>query len=96
MYTMIHQLNSEQVNLLTLEDPVEYNIDGINQVQINEKTGMTFAGGLRSILRQDPDTSPWARSGTGRGGDRHARGHHRPSGPVHRPHQVMPCPRWSG
>ena len=55
MYTMIHQLNSEQVNLLTLEDPVEYNIDGINQVQINEKTGMTFAGGLRSILRQDPD-----------------------------------------
>lgn len=55
MYTMIHQLNSEQVNLLTLEDPVEYNIDGINQVQINEKTGMTFASGLRAILRQDPD-----------------------------------------
>lgn len=55
MYTMIHQLNSEQVNLMTLEDPVEYNIDGINQVQINEKTGMTFASGLRSILRQDPD-----------------------------------------
>ena len=55
IYTMIHQLNSEQVNLLTLEDPVEYNIDGINQVQINEKTGMTFAGGLRAFLRQDPD-----------------------------------------
>lgn len=55
MYTMIHQLNSEQVNLMTLEDPVEYNIDGINQVQISEKTGMTFASGLRSILRQDPD-----------------------------------------
>ena len=55
MYTMIHQLNSEQVNLMTLENPVEYNIDGINQVQINEKTGMTFASGLRSILRQDPD-----------------------------------------
>ena len=55
MYTMIHQLDSEQVNLMTLEDPVEYNIDGINQVQINEKTGMTFASGLRSILRQDPD-----------------------------------------
>ena len=55
MYTMIHQLNSEQLNLMTLEDPVEYNIDGINQVQINEKTGMTFASGLRSILRQDPD-----------------------------------------
>ncbi len=55
MYTMIRDLNTEQVNLMTLEDPVEYNIDGINQVQINEKTGMTFAGGLRSILRQDPD-----------------------------------------
>ncbi len=55
MYTMIRELNTEDVNLVTLEDPVEYNISGINQVQINEKTGMTFAGGLRSILRQDPD-----------------------------------------
>jgi len=43
------------VNMVTLEDPVEYNIDGVNQVQINEKTGMTFASGLRAILRQDPD-----------------------------------------
>ena len=55
MYTMIGKLNTEQVNLATLEDPVEYNFDGVNQVQINEKTGMTFASGLRSILRQDPD-----------------------------------------
>ena len=55
MYAMINELNTEGVNLVTLEDPVEYNIDGVNQVQINEKTGMTFAGGLRSILRQDPD-----------------------------------------
>jgi type IV pilus assembly protein PilB len=55
MYTMIGELNKETVNLVTLEDPVEYNIDGINQVQINSKAGMTFAGGLRSILRQDPD-----------------------------------------
>ena len=55
MYTMIRELNTDQVNLVTLEDPVEYNIEGINQVQINEKTGLTFAGGLRSILRQDPD-----------------------------------------
>ena len=55
MYTMISELNSEAVNLVTLEDPVEYDIDGVNQVQINEKTGLTFAGGLRSILRQDPD-----------------------------------------
>lgn len=55
MSTMIHELNSEYVNLVTLEDPVEFNIDGVNQVQINEKIGMSFAGGLRSILRQDPD-----------------------------------------
>ena len=55
MYTMIGKLPTEQVNLVTLEDPVEYNFDGVNQVQINEKTGLTFASGLRSILRQDPD-----------------------------------------
>ena len=55
MYTMIGDLNTPEVNLVTLEDPVEYNIAGINQVQINEKTGMTFASGLRAILRQDPD-----------------------------------------
>ena len=55
MYAMINQLNTPDVNMVTLEDPVEYNIDGVNQVQINEKTGMTFASGLRAILRQDPD-----------------------------------------
>ncbi|MBQ1411301.1 MAG: Flp pilus assembly complex ATPase component TadA [Oscillospiraceae bacterium] len=55
MYTMIDDLNTPDVNLVTLEDPVEYNVAGINQVPINEKTGMTFASGLRSILRQDPD-----------------------------------------
>lgn len=55
MYTMINTMNTEEVNFVTLEDPVEYDIDGINQVQINDKVGMTFANGLRSILRQDPD-----------------------------------------
>lgn len=55
MYTMIGDMNRREVNLVTLEDPVEYNIDGVNQVPINEKVGMTFASGLRSILRQDPD-----------------------------------------
>lgn len=55
MSTMVRELNTESVNVVTLEDPVEYNIDGVNQVQINEKIGMTFASGLRSILRQDPD-----------------------------------------
>ena len=55
MYAMIGELNTPEVNMVTLEDPVEYNIDGVNQVPINEKTGMTFANGLRAILRQDPD-----------------------------------------
>jgi len=55
MSTMVRELNTEAVNVVTLEDPVEYNIDGVNQCQINEKTGMTFANGLRSVLRQDPD-----------------------------------------
>ena len=55
MYTMVIDLNSEDVNMITLEDPVEYNIDGVNQVQINEKAGLTFANTLRAVLRQDPD-----------------------------------------
>ncbi|MCI5792530.1 MAG: Flp pilus assembly complex ATPase component TadA [Lachnospiraceae bacterium] len=55
MYAMINELNREEVNVVTLEDPIEYDINGVNQVQVNEKVGMTFANGLRSILRQDPD-----------------------------------------
>ncbi len=55
MYTMIQELNREGVNLVTLEDPVEYRIEGVNQVPIYEKVGMTFAEGLRAVLRQDPD-----------------------------------------
>lgn len=55
MCVMIQDLAREEVNIVTLEDPVEYYIPGVNQCQINEKTGMTFASGLRSILRQDPD-----------------------------------------
>ena len=55
MYTMVKDLNREEVNLITLEDPVEYNINGVNQVQINEKAGLTFANTLRAVLRQDPD-----------------------------------------
>ena len=55
MYTMVRELVQESTNLITLEDPVEYHIDGATQVQINEKTGLTFASGLRAILRQDPD-----------------------------------------
>ena len=55
MCAMIQELCNEETNVMTLEDPVEYNIPGANQCQINEKTGMTFAAGLRAILRQDPD-----------------------------------------
>ena len=55
MCAMIRQLCREETNIMTLEDPVEYDIPGANQCQINEKTGMTFAAGLRAILRQDPD-----------------------------------------
>ena len=55
LYTALNELNSEDVNIITVEDPVEANVDGVNQVQVNEKAGLTFASALRSILRQDPD-----------------------------------------
>lgn len=55
LYTALSELNVEGVNIITVEDPVEANIMGINQVQTNEKAGLTFASALRSILRQDPD-----------------------------------------
>ena len=55
MCAMLQELCRDETNIMTLEDPVEYNIGGVNQCQINEKTGMTFAAGLRAILRQDPD-----------------------------------------
>ena len=55
LYSAIHTINSPDVNIMTAEDPVEYNLKGINQVQINEGIGRTFAAALRSFLRQDPD-----------------------------------------
>lgn len=55
LYATLNRLNSEEVNIITIEDPVEYQLEGVNQVQVNEDVGMTFANGLRSILRQDPD-----------------------------------------
>ena len=55
LYAIIDRLKREEVNLVSLEDPVEYHIDGVCQVQINDKTGLTFANVLRSVLRQDPD-----------------------------------------
>ncbi|RUL55129.1 GspE/PulE family protein [Lysinibacillus antri] len=55
LYAALSNLNSEDVNIITVEDPVEYQLIGVNQIQVNEDVGLTFAAGLRSILRQDPD-----------------------------------------
>ncbi|MBD7943731.1 type II/IV secretion system protein [Psychrobacillus sp. Sa2BUA9] len=55
LYAALNKLNNEQVNIITVEDPVEYQLEGINQIQVREEVNLTFAAGLRSILRQDPD-----------------------------------------
>jgi len=55
MYAMIQEIKNDAINIVTLEDPVEYKIEGVNQIQVNPDVGLTFANGLRSILRQDPD-----------------------------------------
>ncbi|MCA9387198.1 type II/IV secretion system protein [Candidatus Dojkabacteria bacterium] len=55
LYAILQTINSREINITTVEDPVEYEIDGVNHVQINKKAGLTFGDGLRSILRQDPD-----------------------------------------
>lgn len=55
LYALIQEIKDDTVNIVTLEDPVEYKMNGVNQIQVNTEVGLTFAGGLRSILRQDPD-----------------------------------------
>lgn len=55
LYALLQEIKSDTVNIVTLEDPVEYKMDGINQIQVNAEVGLTFSSGLRSILRQDPD-----------------------------------------
>ncbi|MBQ9017694.1 type II/IV secretion system protein [Candidatus Saccharibacteria bacterium] len=55
LYALIQEIKSDEINIVTMEDPVEYKMDGINQIQVNVDAGLTFAAGLRSILRQDPD-----------------------------------------
>ena len=55
LYALIQEIKNESINIVTLEDPVEYKMEGINQIQVNAEVGLTFATGLRSILRQDPD-----------------------------------------
>src|SRR5664279_1766940 len=55
MYALLQEVKTDAVNIVTLEDPVEYKMEGINQIQVNADIGLTFSSGLRSILRQDPD-----------------------------------------
>jgi type IV pilus assembly protein PilB len=55
LYALIQEIKNDAINIVTLEDPVEYKMEGINQIQVNPEVGLTFASGLRSILRQDPD-----------------------------------------
>lgn len=56
IYAILKLLNKRDINIMTIEDPVEYDIEGVNHIQVNQKTNLTFAEGLRSIVRQDPDT----------------------------------------
>src|ERR1700690_2089030 len=55
LYTALHEINDSERKIITIEDPIEYQMGGVNQIQVNEKSGLTFARGLRSILRHDPD-----------------------------------------
>jgi len=55
MYALIQEIKNDSINIVTLEDPIEYKVEGVNQIQVNPGVGLTFATGLRSILRQDPD-----------------------------------------
>ncbi|HVI60766.1 MAG TPA: ATPase, T2SS/T4P/T4SS family [Candidatus Saccharimonadales bacterium] len=55
MYALLQEIKKDAINIITLEDPVEYKIEGVNQIQVNPEVGLTFASGLRSVLRQDPD-----------------------------------------
>jgi type II secretory ATPase GspE/PulE/Tfp pilus assembly ATPase PilB-like protein len=55
LYALINEIRHEPINIVTIEDPIEYEVEGVNQLQVNEKTGLTFSKALRAILRQDPD-----------------------------------------
>lgn len=55
LYALLNEIKNDTINIVTLEDPVEYKMDGVNQIQVNADVGLTFSAGLRSILRQDPD-----------------------------------------
>jgi hypothetical protein len=90
LYAALTELNTQEKNILTIEDPVEYNLHGISQVQVNTKKGLTFAAGLRSFLRQDPDIMMIGEvrdSETAR--HRHPRRAHRPPRALHPAHQRL-------
>ena len=55
LYAILHKPNTPTVNIATIEDPIEYDVERINQTQVNQKAGITFANGLRSLMRQNPD-----------------------------------------
>ena len=78
LYAMITEINNGQDKIVTIEDPVEYQLPGVLQIPVNEKKGLTFARGLRSILRHDPDKSWSVRSATGNGAKRSTFGAHWP------------------
>ncbi len=88
LYAALSEIKNDEDKIITIEDPVEYQIKGITQIPVNEKKGLTFARGLRSILRHDPDKIHGGRnSRPGNGADRHQRRAHRAPGVHHRPRQ---------
>ena len=86
LYSILKVINQPDINIITVEDPVEYRIEKIRQVQLNRKAGMTFASGLRSILRQDPDVIM-----VGEIRDARNRQHRRPGGPHRAPGAEHPA-----
>src|SRR3989339_1032461 len=64
IFSILSMLNKEGVNISTLEDPIEYNIPGINQAQVRPEVNFTFASGIRALMRQDPDIIMWAKFAT--------------------------------
>ena len=88
LYACLAKINSPDLNILTIEDPVEYQLDGISQVAVNEKIDLTFANGLRSFLRHDPDVIMVGEIRDLRHvGDRHPGVADRPLGALDHPHQ---------
>ena len=88
LYTALNEINDALRKIITIEDPIEYQLKGVNQIQVSEKAGLTFARGLRSILRHDPDVmSHWRNSRPGDGPNRRASVADRPLGVFDAAHQ---------